>query len=315
MFDKCSYLVICIVVLIVYATFTRLHSRFEQDLGSMAIAAKNEDAELTHGKDDVPIQDLHNKLDDVWSQYLEHLETYQTAQITLQEQLSTAFFSLAQANFTKVSGRRYGRDYYDQRAIASVRVHVKQATTGRIEQYGSDSSDRWAIVQKRAATKDADSLSRDVRNLKLENEPETQPVGSKDARRSSDEDSQTPGATELPPLEKAIEADSPEQATKSGKNDHHAPPSDSPQDEGIPEQDPTDPLRSLAGGILIPLQLRKTRDAFASLFKSSDAPGVGSTECSIVQAVVAARRMREIEADIRRIRKAIRKAEKDPEGK
>lgn len=276
----------------------------------MAIAPKNEDAGLAHERDNITIKDLHRQLDELWSQYLGHLGTYQAAQTTLQKQLSAAFFSLAQANFTKISGRRYGRDYYDQRAIASVRVRVKQPATGETEQYESGSSGQWAIVQKRTSTKDADSLSGDVGNLKLEKDTETKPVGSKDAPRLSHEDQHAPEATETQPLDRATEAETPEQVSKSEKNNGHA-----PQDESITEQDPTDPLRSFAGGILIPLQLRKTRDSFASLFKSSDSPEEGSTACSIVQAVVAARRMREIEGDIRRLRKAIRKAEKDPEGK
>jgi hypothetical protein len=278
----------------------------------MAIAVKEEVAEAAHGRGGMASVELNDRLDNLWSHYLQQLETYQTAQTVLQDQLSAAFFSLAQANFSKASGRRYGRDYYDQRAVASVRVHVKQSTTGNTEHDEPSPSAELTIVEKQASGRDTNELSKTLETLIIDEDLASTLVEGNDVSRPNDEDQHTSTATFPTLLNNGTEAGRAEQSRHREKSNVHTSPPDAPQDDRTTEQDPTDPLRSFAGGILIPPQLRRTRDAFASIFQTSNAPAGGSTDCSIVQAMVAARRMREIEADIRRIRKAIRKAEKDP---
>jgi hypothetical protein len=263
----------------------------------------------TRSEANATVVELHDQLDNLWAQYLQQLETYQAAQVALQEKLSAAFFSLAQANFSKVSGRRYGRDYYDERAVASVRVRVQQPTTQKAEHNDALTLDEWTLVQKQAPVKDANKLSQDLENLDLEKVQDSKLAAADDASQLDNDGNHVPEGLDSPPPNQDTETESAEQSSQSEKNNTHVPMVDSAKDEDFEEQIPTDPLRSFAGGVLIPLQLRKTRDAFASIFQTSDTSAGESPDCPIVQAVVAARRMRQMEADIRRMRKAIRKAE------
>ncbi|KAK5112420.1 hypothetical protein LTR85_011529 [Meristemomyces frigidus] len=76
--------------------------------------------------------------------------------------------------------------------------------------------------------------------------------------------------------------------------DEHEKPAQSPQGSSGPQRDP---LRWF--GILVPRELRSAQTTFAS---AVDGP--------VVQTVNAGRALREVEAEIRRLRKAVRRAEK-----
>ncbi|OCK81822.1 hypothetical protein K432DRAFT_403444 [Lepidopterella palustris CBS 459.81] len=64
-------------------------------------------------------EELLNRLDSLWEQYLELLDQYQKVQAQISAHFSSGFLSLAQANFNNSSGTRYGQDYYDERMQAS----------------------------------------------------------------------------------------------------------------------------------------------------------------------------------------------------
>ncbi|KAJ9390814.1 hypothetical protein DTO063F5_1258 [Paecilomyces variotii] len=67
---------------------------------------------------------LLESLDSLLEQYLQLLHRHQTLHAQLGNQLSSGFFSLAQANYSS-PGRRYGQDYYDERMKATRRISVK----------------------------------------------------------------------------------------------------------------------------------------------------------------------------------------------
>ena len=71
------------------------------------------------------LEELHDQLDSLWTAYLNYLDAYASAQKLLQKHMSAGFLSLARANFnSRVGVRRYGRDYYHERAIATRRVTI-----------------------------------------------------------------------------------------------------------------------------------------------------------------------------------------------
>ncbi|KAJ4346121.1 hypothetical protein N0V95_005674 [Ascochyta clinopodiicola] len=67
---------------------------------------------------------LITRLDTLLEQYLHTLDEYEKLTQQLSAQLSTAFFSLAQANFHNRSGVHYGQDRYDERVQATRKMYV-----------------------------------------------------------------------------------------------------------------------------------------------------------------------------------------------
>lgn len=84
---------------------------------------------MVRDMNDTLLQDLHDQLDSLWISYLTHLDAYQEAQKAIQKELSDGVFSLAQANRRISSGRRIGRDWYDQRSKATTRVTIDPTTS------------------------------------------------------------------------------------------------------------------------------------------------------------------------------------------
>jgi vacuolar-type H+-ATPase subunit D/Vma8 len=69
-------------------------------------------------------EDLLQRLDDLLEQYLNTLDEYQKARERLSANLSAGHMSLAQANFSNTTGRRYGQDHYDERMQAQRIISV-----------------------------------------------------------------------------------------------------------------------------------------------------------------------------------------------
>ncbi|KAL9609453.1 MAG: hypothetical protein Q9167_005782 [Letrouitia subvulpina] len=67
-------------------------------------------------------------LDKLLENYLNKLHQYQSLQQALHKELSSGYFSLAQANFTSPNRMRYGQDFYDERMSASLRFSISGAT-------------------------------------------------------------------------------------------------------------------------------------------------------------------------------------------
>lgn len=205
---------------------------------------KNEGSTLT---------ELYDRLDTLWIQYLTLLDDYSTAQASIQKHLASGFFSLTQANFQS-AGRRYGRDYYDGRAVATVRTKASDA-------------DGLEVLKISVAKRDEDE---DATTTKEANEP-----------------SQLPSPSPTPePEDKATSNDTDGDGTTTENADEKAPMM-------------VDPIRWF--GILTPSSLRLAQRSFASTLLEPD---------TAVKAVNAARGLRDVEADVRKLRKVIKKSEK-----
>lgn len=204
------------------------------------------------------LEALHQQLDTLWIRYLDMLDQYTQAQQNIKKSLGQGFLSLAQANFTS-SGRRYGQDYYDQRAVASSRVHIMEN--------GNELSLKIATIEIEAKPE----------KVKTSHLPTPEPED-KDEDQHEDEDESKPKKhkTQLPTPEPEESADKEQ------------------------KRPPSDPLRQF--GILIPSALRSAQKSFTKAVRDDD---------SLKQAMNSARRMRELEVEIRKARKVLKKAERD----
>ena len=78
----------------------------------------------------VALEERLDKLDELFENYLTFLDQYQKARQELSEHFSSGFLNLAQANRSASAGRRFGKDYYDQRMQASRRVSFEAKNSG-----------------------------------------------------------------------------------------------------------------------------------------------------------------------------------------
>lgn len=209
------------------------------------------------------IIDLYQQLDDLWIRYLDLLDQYTNAQASIKKCLGQGFFSLAQANFTS-QGRRYGQDYYDQRAIASTRVETSNEST-EMER------PRIKIISLSTEVKPAKQTATHLPTPEPESEDEQCP------------EPENP-RTQLP---------TPEPEDKNDADE---------KKEEEPQRLPVDPLRQF--GILIPPALKSAQKSFAKAVRDEDA---------LIKAVNATRELREVEVEIRKARKVLKKAEKSAE--
>lgn len=220
---------------------------------------------------------LYDRLDSLWISYLGHLDAYNNAQKVLQQHLRSGFFSLSRANFSARPGMRYGQDYYHDRAIATRRVDVEQREDGR-----GDGRHSLSIELKQPTLIDSENDTPTKRKV-TEAEVLQQP---------------SPPATPGPEDEDITDDSDTESESQAGAN----------EDEGaaarkVAVKPPleADPIRWF--GILVPQELRSAQRSFTT-----------AVDETLSGAINAGRAMREVEVEIRRLRKEIRKAEKVAKG-
>ena len=209
------------------------------------------------------LDELHDHLDSLWTVYLHHLDAYTSAQTLLQKHMSAGFLSLARANFDSRSHvRRYGQDYYHERAVATRRANISLED--------STSKPVLGVVQWTPPKTEPEIDSETLVEVEKtgENEEDVKQLPS------------PPGTPEPEPHE----TDANEDATPSEKRTQ------------VPLQ--SDPLKWF--GILVPQALRSSQASFC-----------GAVDAAVADAVNAARSMRSTEVEIRKLRKEIRKAEKE----
>ncbi|KAK3711897.1 hypothetical protein LTR37_009415 [Vermiconidia calcicola] len=226
------------------------------------------------------LSDLHDRLDSLWTAYLESLDAYTASQALLQKHMSAGFISLARANFNARDGvRRYGKDFYHERAVATTRVHVSPSE--------DDSGKARVEVVKRHepqhgesdGTEDTTSEKDDIADDKAEAKQQPSPPATPEPESKAPEHG--PNASK----------DNPNPDTKDGESSK---PKSKPSLEA-------DPLRWF--GILIPPALRVSQASFAT-----------AVDEVVAESVNAAKRMRECEVEIRKVRKEVRRAEKSGGG-
>ncbi|KAJ9623954.1 hypothetical protein H2203_005400 [Taxawa tesnikishii (nom. ined.)] len=79
----------------------------------------------------IEVKALKDRLDNLWEKHLQLLDRYDQAQKQLSKHTSSAFFSIAQANFKSPSRARYGQDYYDERMQATRLASIQSTENGQ----------------------------------------------------------------------------------------------------------------------------------------------------------------------------------------
>ena len=234
------------------------------------------------------VETLDSRLDALWVDYLTFLDQYVLARDELNRAMVSGFFSLAQANRSPVHGRRYGQDWYDGRMKASRRCqvidHAERHTDGAMQRPSLDLQlvDLSSTEQNTSDSAKSEHLPKATEEGKT-HEPGQQP---------------SPPPTPTPTDSKA------ESQPTHG--------SEFKTDVG------TDPLRWF--GILVPPELRRAQSSFtAALTRPSKACPLSEHDemepyslrsGALVRAANAIRCMKVIEAEIRRLRKSVKKADR-----
>ena len=233
----------------------------------MDISKTNEGSQDTSEEISKPtLEELHDHLDSLWTAYLTYLDAYTSAQKLLQKHMSAGFLSLARANFnSRVCVRRYGRDYYHERAIATRRVTIS------VEDEASNPT--LEIIQWSPPTTESD----------IDSEA---PVEVEKTGDNEEDVKQLPS----PP-------GTPEPEPHQSESDQDTTPSD--KETRVPL--PSDPLKWF--GILVPQALRSSQASFCA-----------AVDEAVAHAANAAKNMRSTEAEIRKLRKEMRKAEREFSG-
>jgi hypothetical protein len=238
--------------------------------------------EITNNKTDTSLLELEDHLDELWENYLTLLDQYTKAQDEIKKHLNSGFLSLAKAQSSASLGRRYGQDWYDERMKASRKARVLVSSVDVSE----------------------DSLSAGLQSLSISvtwselNGRSTQ----------SDEKTSNDGSKEEESMQQQPSPPgTPEPQSKPDEEEEKKP-------DQTEESKPTNPLRWY--GVLVPPELRRAQSAFSATLEdssASDEPDDTSIDCTkspIADAVNAARSLRDVEAEIRKTRKAVKKAEK-----
>jgi hypothetical protein len=238
--------------------------------------------ETSSSKTDPSLLELEDHLDELWESYLTLLDQYTKAQDEIKKHFNSGFLSLAKAQSSASLGRRYGQDWYDERMKASRKARVLSASADDTE----------------------DSVGADLQRLSISavpRGPTIQIVHSEEKKSKSEseikeEESKQQQQQPSPP-------GTPEPESKP-KEDEETKPDQSE------ESKPTNPLRWY--GVLVPPELRRAQSAFTAATGGSSASEESDETCNgpIADAVNTARGIRDIEAEIRKIRKAVKKAEK-----
>ena len=229
---------------------------------------------------EITISDLEDRLDELWENYLNLLDGYTKAQEEIKKHLNSGFLSLAKAQSSAPLGRRYGQDWYDERMKAEKRVYVSSDPAEK-----SDETITAGLQNLRI------SLAQNLTRTEIKDfvkEPALQ-----GAKPQSTQQPSPPGTPEPEDREKPTEDEKTEEAEKAK---------------------PVNPLRWY--GILVPPELKKAQSAFSAVLGGPSHAGEKDIDTrddkssSLTNAVNAARGLREVEVEIRKVRKAVKKAEK-----
>ena len=229
---------------------------------------------------DSTVSDLHDRLDALWISYLRYLDVYTTAQKALQQHLRSGFFSLSRANFNARPGMRYGRDYFHERAVASATVTVTREDAG-----DSDNITMTVRRHPQPIYAQKDTIPVEKQTATVEGRQQQQPPSP--PARPSPRDHTTNGSLDD------------DNAVSAETNENVDEPEPNSSESKLPLE--ADPVRWF--GILVPQELRSARASFSE-----------AMDDGVPKAVNAGRAMREIEAEIRRLRKEIRRAERAARG-
>lgn len=222
------------------------------------------------------IQVLDSRLDALWIDYLDLLDTYVKGQAQIQKSFAAGFFSLAQANTRSSIGRRYGSDWYDNRTKATARIDIESE-----EQH----SDDWRAGQRLLTTRV---------HVVQQHQYVSIPKEDKTSRSEVSDPVQQP----TPP------------GTPSNKDNGN---SGNDQQQAPAEKLQKDPLFWF--GMLPPFSLRSAQTHFKSIVchdetQSDEKSQPVEVSSPLATTANAARGMRAIEFEIGKLRKTIRQAQR-----
>ena len=246
--------------------------------------------ESAHIATEASISELENRLDELWESYLTLLDGYTKAQDEIKKHLNSGFLSLAKAQSSAPLGRRYGQDWYDERMKAERRVRVSVNT---------------------AETSD-DTIAAGIQNLRISLADNSTKAEPKDAANEPTVRGEMSQPTQQPSPPGTPDPEAREETTEDAETEDAK--IDDTKTEEAEKAKPVNPLRWY--GVLVPPELRKAQSAFSAMLGNpTDAGEQDHATCDyeispIVLAVNAARGLREVEGEIRKIRKAVKKAEK-----
>lgn len=224
---------------------------------------------------------LHHRLDQLWIGYLTALDAYTKAQHLLQKHMSAGFLSLARANFNARDGiTRHGKDFYHERAIATKRISIHSGPEG-------NTPSLKLVEWKESPIAEGDA--EDVHEPSPDQEPS----------QKTDDDRHPQQQPSPPP--------SPNLTAKDTHEENSDKPAESAasEDPGDAQKIPLISKPSLAAdpirwfGILVPRELRSAQTSFRN-----------AIEEPMLDAISAAKSMRDVEVEIRKLRKEMRRAEK-----
>lgn len=232
---------------------------------------------------DRTLSEMEDHLDELWESYLALLDHYTKAQDEIKKHMNSGFLSLAKAQSSASLGRRYGQDWYDERMKASRRTQVENSLFHLDEDLMTSGLQSLSVSM--VLTGPDGQVAQNARKLNPEgdkDEPEQRPLSSPS----------TP--------EPEVQFDQAE----DGQSDKTA------------KSALINPLRWF--GVLVPPELKKAQVAFCAVLadptasKELENTARDCIRSPIANATNAARGLRDIEVEIRKTRKAMRKAEKIP---
>lgn len=233
-----------------------------------------------------PLEELKEHLDELWTRYLDLLDTYIRSRDSLRACLCNGFLSLAHANSRAPIGRRYGTDWYDERMKASTRIryilHDSTLLSGGVDLHALTTM----ALKDPSTTSSGDGLDNIVGSVKSDIEMFGHPPSPPATPRRSESEEQ-------PVRETGSESRSRE--TRSGCRD---------------------PLNWF--GIFTSPSLRNAQASFSDAVRGSISQTLPDVETRpepetspLLESVNTAMEMRKVEAEIRRTRKVIARAKKE----
>nr|POE89868.1 coiled-coil domain-containing protein 115 [Quercus suber] len=202
-----------------------------------------------------------------------HAQQSQAELLHLHDTLDHGFFSLAHANFKSPDRQRYGKDYYDERMKASHRFRFTEAAEKSTPNLSGVATSSRPILEAAsvAMRRNNDSTAR----------PSSKPPAQKNHDPGQHITSSHDGVATI-----IVDGEQNEEAeTINGFSESDA------------ETPTRDPLTWY--GILVPPQLRIAQSSFSSVMNGA-----------LLQSLNAATKLRDLEGEIRILRKMIKKAEK-----
>lgn len=249
------------------------------------------DPEINATTNETSMLELEDRLDELWESHLVLLDQYTKAQDEIKQHMSLGFLSLAKAQSGAPFGKRYGQDWYDERMKASQRTRVTEAPTIR---ENSPTTNAFPTLGIRLTPEDRGGYMTDNGH---------EASGKEEIFEEAEQQPSPPGTPE--PKSKS------ESESESASKER---PEDSKLDEKNGKDTSANPLRWY--GILVPPELKRAQGSFSAAIsdaintKSPDGDATSAQESPMTTAVNAARGLREVETELRKTRKAVRKAEK-----